>query len=116
MKFGVAAVCCAQSSEGEWRGGYAGDDGEFPALPSIVEEAVALAARVGDTELDAALTPGLAPVAAGAKSVVVATAQHENAGSVVLVVLRDGDAGAGAKNRVETLAAFAQSAALIVSK
>jgi signal transduction histidine kinase len=43
------------------------------------------------------------------------SAQHENAGSVVIVVLRDGVASAGTKSRVETLAAFAQSAALIVS-
>jgi len=112
---GVAAVCCAQSSDGEWRGGYAGDDGEFPASAPVVEEAVALAARAGNTELDATGTPEMTAVVPNVKSAVVVSAQHENAGRVVLVVLRDGGATAGAKSRVETLAAFAQSAALIVS-
>jgi K+-sensing histidine kinase KdpD len=111
---GVAAVCCAKNSEGEWRGGFAGDDGQFPASESVIDEAVALAQR-GNVELDAAVAPEMVRVVPEAKSVVVVSAQHENAGNVVLVVVREGVASAGSKSRVETLGAFAQSAALIVS-
>ncbi len=50
----------------------------------------------------------------GAKSAVVATAAHETS-RVVLVVLREGLSNSGARSRVETLSAFSNSAALIVS-
>jgi K+-sensing histidine kinase KdpD len=112
---GMAAVCCAMSSEGDWRGGYASDDGQAAASTEIVDEALALAQSAGNAELDAVHTPEMTRAAPGAKSVIVVSAQHENAGSVVLVVVRDGVASAGARSRIETLAAFAQSAALIVS-
>jgi signal transduction histidine kinase len=112
---GMAAMCCAVSTEGDWRGGYASDDGELPAPPAVIEEALALAQSAGNVELDAEQAPEMARVAAGTKSVIVVTAEHENAGRVVIVVLRDGVGSAGAQSRVETLGAFAQSAALIVS-
>jgi signal transduction histidine kinase len=112
---GTAAVCCAKNGAGSWRGGYAGDDGAFPAPAAVVDEAVALAARFGNAEIDASVAPALAGAAPGAKAVLVVSAQHETAGSVVLVVIRDGGAPAGAKSRITTLGAFAQSAALIVS-
>src|SRR5262249_51474942 len=86
---GMAALCCAMSSEGEWRAGYASDDGALPASPSVIEEAVSLAGTAGNVELDALQTPEMSLVAPGAKSAVVVSAQHENAGSVVIVVLRD---------------------------
>jgi K+-sensing histidine kinase KdpD len=111
---GVAAVCCAKSSEGDWRGGLASDDGQFPASAFVIDEAVALA-QGGNVELDAAVAPEIVRVAPSAKSVAVVSAQHENAGNVVIVVVRDGVASAATQSVVETLAAFAQSAALIVS-
>jgi K+-sensing histidine kinase KdpD len=111
---GVAAVCCAKSSEGDWRGGFASDDGQFPASAFVIDEAVALSQR-GNVELDAPVAPEMVRVVPAAKSVVVVSAQHENAGNVVLVVVRDGAASAATQSLVETLAAFAQSAALIVS-
>ena len=111
---GVAAVCCATDARGVWRGAYSDDDGERPAPALAIENAVALAARAGGREVDGGHAPEITLISAAARSAVVATCAHEN-GRVVLVVLRDGARGSGAQSRVETLAAFANSAALIVS-
>ncbi len=118
---GIAAVCCAADSDGVWRGAYADDDGERLAAPDTVALATALAARVGNREVETARAPELTTIAPGAGCAVVVSSPHEERGRsgddrhVVLVVLREGATNAGAKSRVETLAAFAQNAALIVS-
>ncbi|HEV7524881.1 MAG TPA: ATP-binding protein [Acidimicrobiia bacterium] len=111
---GVAAMCCATGADGEWRGAYSDDGGEHLAAPGAIADAVNLATRVGDHEVDAAHAAEVARLAPAARSAVVASAEHEN-GRVLLVVLRDGTANSGAKSRVETLAAFAHNAALIAS-
>ena len=111
---GFAALCCATDAGGVWRGAYSDDDGERPAARQAVEAAVALAARVGDHEVDSAHAPEVARIAPAARDAVVVSTAHEN-GRVVLLVLRDGATNAGAKSRIETLAAFANNAALIVS-
>ena len=112
---GIAALCCASGPDGEWRGACADDDGEGIATSDAVAAAVALAARGGDHEVDALHAPELLRIAPGARSAVVVSSTHEDAVSVVLVVLRDGVTNSAAKSRVETLAAFAQNAALITS-
>jgi signal transduction histidine kinase len=112
---GIAAVCCATDARGEWRGAYSDDDGERTATASAVASAVALATRAGGREIDAPHAPEIVLMSAAARSAVVATSALENDGRVVLVVLRDGARYSGAQSRVETLAAFANSAALIVS-
>ena len=112
---GVAALCCATDADGEWRGAYSDDEGERLASAAAVADAVALALRVGDREVDGSHAPEVARITASARSAVVVSAVHENDGRVVLLVLRDGAANAGAKSRVETLAAFSHNCALIVS-
>ena len=108
-------MCCATGPDGEWRGAYADDDGERLALPDAVAEAVALSERVGDHEVEIAPTGAVARLAPTAKRAVVATSANESDGRVVLVVLREGSGNSGARSRIETLAAFAHNAALIVS-
>ena len=112
---GLAALCCATDATGEWRGAVADDDGERVAASGVVAHAVALAERIAGQEVDAANAPEINRIAPAAKSAVVVSSVHENVGRVVLVVLRDGPSNSGAKSRVETLAAFAHNAALIVS-
>jgi signal transduction histidine kinase len=112
---GVAALCCATDAEGAWHAAYSDDDGERTASQAVVADAVALAERAEDREIDGVAAAEIARLAPDAKSAVVASAVHENDGRVLLIVLRDGAANSGAKSRVETLAAFAHSAALIVS-
>jgi K+-sensing histidine kinase KdpD len=112
---GIAAFCCATGADGEWRGAYSDDDGERLAARPTVESVAAFAERVGDGEVDLAHAPEVMRIAAGARSAVVVSSVQENTGRVVLLVLRDGAANAGAQSRVETLAAFAHNAALIVS-
>ncbi|MDQ1460710.1 MAG: hypothetical protein QOI08_2194, partial [Actinomycetota bacterium] len=112
---GMAALCCATGADGEWRGGYSDDEGQRAASPGAVTAAVALAARVGDQEVDGASARDVLRISPGARSAVVVSSVHENSGRVVLLVLRDGVTNVGAKSRVETLAAFAHNAALIVS-
>jgi K+-sensing histidine kinase KdpD len=112
---GIAAFCCATGADGEWRGAYSDDDGERLAAPHTVESVAAFAERVGDGEVDLVHAPEVMRIAAGARSAVVVSSVQENTGRVVLLVLRDGAANAGAQSRVETLAAFAHNAALIVS-
>jgi signal transduction histidine kinase len=112
---GIAAFCCATGADGEWRGAYSDDDGERLAAPHTVESVAAFAERVGDGEVDLAHAPEVMRIASGARSAVVVSSVQENTGRVVLLVLRDGAADAGAHSRVETLAAFAHNAALIVS-
>lgn len=110
---GIAAVCCAADADGVWQGAYADDDGERVAAPDTVARATALAARVGNREVDTARAPELTSITPGAGCAVVVSSQDR--GKVVLIVLREGATNAAAKSRVETLAAFAQNAALIVS-
>ena len=112
---GIAAFCCATGADGEWRGACSDDDGERLAARHTVESVAAFAERVGDGEVDLAHAPEVMRIAAGARSAVVVSSVQENTGRVVLLVLRDGAANAGAQSRVETLAAFAHNAALIVS-
>jgi signal transduction histidine kinase len=112
---GMAALCCATGADGELRGAYSDDDGERIAPRRTVAAAVALAERVGDGEVDAGQARELMQIAPGARSAVVVSSEHENAGRVVLLVLREGVSNTVGKSRVETLAAFAHNAALIVS-
>lgn len=112
---GMAALCCATDATGEWRGAFADDDGERLAAAATVAQAVALAERVADDEVDAITAPELARMMPTAKRAVVVSSVHESVGRVVLIVLRDGASNTGARSRVETLAAFAHNAALIVS-
>ena len=112
---GIAAFCCATGADGEWRGAYSDDDGERLAARDMVDSVAAFAERVGDGEVDLAHAPEVMRLAGGTRSAVVVSSVQENTGRVVLLVLRDGAANAGAQSRVETLAAFAHNAALIVS-
>jgi len=112
---GVAALCCAIGADGTWRGAYSDDRGERLAPPAAINDAVALAERVGGQEVDGTHAPEVPRITPGARSAVIATSVHENDGRVILVVLRDGAPSAGAQSRIETLGAFAQNAALIVS-
>jgi signal transduction histidine kinase len=112
---GMAALCCATDSAGEWRGAFSDDDGERLASPAKVAQAVALAERVAGQEVDAVDAPEVGRIAPTSKRAVVVSSEHERVGRVVLIVLRDGAGNAGARSRVETLAAFAHNAALIVS-
>jgi signal transduction histidine kinase len=110
-----AALCCATNVDGEWIGTRADDTGRHAESGAVVAIAVALADRASGEEIDIADAPELAAIAADATSAVVLSSVHENAGRVVLVVVRDGSANQTAKSRVETLSAFAHQAALIVS-
>ncbi len=112
---GVAAMCCATGADGQWRGAYSDDDGDRLAPAGAITDAIALAGRVGDREIDATAAPEIARITPGARSAVVVSSVHEHDGRVVLLVLRDGAANSEAKSRVETLSAFAHNAALIVS-
>ena len=112
---GIAAVCCATDVNDEWVGAVV-DDG---APPRGVARSRRSCGRIGGAANSPRSTPrrhrrsrNLRPTRA---RVLVASSQHEHAGRVVLLVLRDGSTGGAAKNRAETLSAFANHAALIVT-
>jgi K+-sensing histidine kinase KdpD len=111
---GIAAVCCATDGNDAWIGAVVDDGAPRAASPEVVAAAVELAGREV-AEVDAAQEPKIAALAPDAGTVLVATSQHERAGRIVLLVLRDGSTGGAATNRAETLSAFANHAALIVT-
>jgi len=112
---GTTALCCATGVNGSAVGAGADDRGEWIATPAEIAAALRLAERCSGTEIDAAAAPEITRLAAGAGSALAVTAARGEAGNVVLVVLRDGPTTAGARSRLETLAAFAQHGALIVA-
>jgi K+-sensing histidine kinase KdpD len=111
---GVAALCCAKDVTDTWIG-VSVDDRGAAMVPTALVSAVVGIARQRGRELDVTTAPALQPLSTDAKSAVIVSAEHENAGHVVVAVLRAGAANAKATSRVETLGAFAHQAALLVS-
>ncbi len=115
---GVAAFCCATDVNGNWVGARVDDEGRRPAAPHEVETAVAVTGAASGREVDVSDMPDLGALHADATSGIAILTTHERAGQVALLVLRTGTTANGkanAKNRTDTLAAFATNAALIVS-
>jgi signal transduction histidine kinase len=112
---GMKALCCATDVEGTPVGAWADDRGQRLAAPGAVAAALAFAERYHGRETNAEEAPEIARMAAGAGSALAVSAVHETAGTVVLLVFRDGPSNAGAYSRVETVGAFANHAALIVA-
>ncbi|HET9728784.1 MAG TPA: HAMP domain-containing sensor histidine kinase, partial [Acidimicrobiia bacterium] len=111
---GHAALCCALDMHNEWVGMYADEFSHYPASGDAVQAAVRLAVQSPSQETEISDAPQLLYVAPAAERV-LAVSSRDDAGRVVLLVLRDGRSNAGAQSRVETLTAFANHAALLVA-
>ena len=114
---GSVALCCATDVNGSWIGAFADEHGSALANRGAVATARELADRANGKEVDIADAGDLAGLGDGARSALTVTSVHEKAGRVVFVVLRDGtpSTDSAAQNRIDTLEAFANHAALIVA-
>jgi signal transduction histidine kinase len=112
---GVVALCCATDIDGASVGAWADDRGQRLAAAGEIAAAIDFAERFPGRETNADTAAEIDRMVAGAGSALAVSSVHAKAGRVVLVVFRDGPSNAGADSRVETVAAFASHASLIVA-
>jgi signal transduction histidine kinase len=112
---GVKALCCVTDRDGDPVAAWADDHAQWPAESDAIAAALDLADRCAGNEINVADVDALGRFAGGTRSALAASVEHESAGRVVILVLRDDPSDAGAENRVETLGAFANHAALVVA-